>query len=219
MWTHIRCGRTSILYGAAPPRAIQIVHWAAPAGSSVRVYVENQQRHHAQYKLSTGQHPHDQVYQFTPRSTHQAYKFTPRSTIKRTSLRRDQHIKRTSLRQDQQSSVRVYAEINMIKRTSLRRDQHDQAYEFTPRSTHQAYEFTPRSTYYQTMHISEIEYMMNDPKMDRRLNAFIDSEIEYQQRHHPQNKLSTGQHQLSFYLTNCPLDNTNISFSSNIFFF
>ena len=182
------------------------------------------QRHHAQYKLSTGQHLQDQAYEFTWRTS----SATTRNTncpldsthmIKCTSLRQDQHIKRTSLRQDQQSSVRVYAEINMIKRTSLRRDQHDQAYEFTPRSTHQAYEFTPRSTYYQTMHISEIEYMMNDPKMDRRLNAFIDSEIEYQQRHHPQNKLSTGQHQLSFYLTNCPLDNTNISFSSNIFFF
>jgi len=28
------------------------VHWTAPAGSSVRVYVKNQQRHHAQYKCT-----------------------------------------------------------------------------------------------------------------------------------------------------------------------
>ena len=36
------------------------------------------------------------------------------------------------------------------------------------------------STYYQTMHISEVEYMMNDPEVDCQFYAFIDSKIEYQ---------------------------------------
>ena len=39
-------------------------------------------------------------------------------------------------------------------------------------------EMIPMSTYYQMMHISEIEYLINNLEVDRWIDAFIDSRVE-----------------------------------------
>ena len=35
------------------------------------------------------------------------------------------------------------------------------------------------STYYQIMHISEIEFLLNDAKADCQIDVFIDFKVEY----------------------------------------